>query len=73
MAKTNINAVHKEFRPYVRSAIANGWVLSSTGRNHLCLTSPSGSKVLFSRTYSEPRGLKNFKRDLQRAGALVAS
>jgi hypothetical protein len=72
VATANLRAVHKEFKPYVKSAIKRGWTLSSTGKNHLCLTSPDGGrKVLFSRTFSEPRGLLNFKRDLERVGAIA--
>lgn len=58
--------VHKTLRATVADAVARGWVLERT-RKHLRLTKPGCGPVIFPKTPSEYRGLKNLQADLRRA------
>jgi hypothetical protein len=58
--------VHKSLRAAVAEAVARGWVLERT-RRHLKLSKPGCGSVIFPKTPSEYRGLRNLEADLRRA------
>ena len=66
MANVSISDVHKTLRAAVAEAVARGWVLERT-RRHMRLRHPDRGFVVFPKTPSEYRGLKNLQGDLKRA------
>lgn len=61
-----LTVVHKTLRATVADAVARGWVLDRTKR-HLRLRKPGCGSVVFPKTPSEYRGLKNLEADIKRA------
>lgn len=66
MSSVTLAHVHKTLRVTVADAVARGWVLERT-RRHLRLRHPDRGVVVFGKTPSEYRGLKNLQADLRRA------
>lgn len=62
----SLSTVHKTLRATVADAVARGWVLERTKR-HLKLSRPGCGSVVFPKTPSEYRGLKNLQADIRRA------
>lgn len=62
----SLSHVHKTLRATVADAVARGWALERTKR-HLRLVKPGCGVVIFPKTPSEYRGLKNLQADLRRA------
>lgn len=58
--------VHKSLRAAVAEAVARGWVLERT-RRHLKLSKTGCGSVIFPKTPSEYRGVRNLQADLRRA------
>lgn len=66
MTTVPLSAVPKNLRPAVEAAAGRGWVLERTKR-HLRLFKPGCGFVVFPKTPSEYRGLKNLEADIRRA------
>lgn len=66
MSDPSMSDVPKNLRPAVIAAAGRGWVLDRT-KKHLRLTKPGCGQVIFPKTPSEYRGLKNLEADLKRA------
>lgn len=61
-------ASKKEMHQLVRQAMLQGWIVTRTKGSHLKWTSPAGDIVISSSTPSDPRTIKNTKRDLRIRG-----
>lgn len=66
MTTVPLSAVPKNLRPAVIAAAGRGWVLERT-KKHLRLRHPDRGFIVFPKTPSEYRGLKNLQADLKRA------
>jgi len=63
--------IHREFRPLVEAAVAQGWTVTPTKGGHLKFQSPKGDVVFAAGTPSDWRAMKNVRAHLRRAGLAV--
>lgn len=60
--------IPKDYRPIAKVALAQGWTIGRTRRNHLVWQAPSGVKVFTPGTPSDWRSLPNVIRKLKHNG-----
>jgi predicted RNA binding protein YcfA (HicA-like mRNA interferase family) len=58
----------KDLRQLISSATKQGWVVSRTNGSHLKWKPPRGKFVISAYSPSDPRAIKNIRKELERQG-----
>lgn len=66
-----VNGYHKDLRPWVRVALAQGWRVSFAGTGHALFLPPEGGRISVTNSSLAGRRLYNVRATLRRAGLRI--